>query len=532
MTRWVMLADLERCVGCQTCTAACRHANATPPSVQWRKVLDVESGVYPDVRRTFAPVGCQHCEEPPCMEVCPSTATRRRADGIVTIDYDLCIGCAYCAVACPYQARFKVDAPRFAYGAMRTRSEWARGDSRRLGVAQKCTFCVERIDAGIELGITPGVDPGATPACVNSCIAGALHFGDLDDPASNVSKLLREHRHFRMHEGLGTGPGFYYLHANENGTAAAAASQASPATAPGRIRAKGVEPALQAHWDWRASGNFMGGGAGAGLLLFAALAASAGISAYPLALLALGLIAAGLFLVWLEIGRPLRFLHVLLQPQQSWMTREAWAALVLFALGLAAVWFERPWLLGAAALVGLAFLYCQARILAAAKGIPAWREPRIVPLILSTGICEGAGLFLVAAALMPALGPLRTAAAAGFAVLVGVRGVFWRAYLASLESGGAPIRALEVLQMSRAWFLLFGIAIPIVMSVAAFMAPGAAGAMPLAIVAGSTAVGAGWWLKFILITRAAYNQGFALAHVPVRGSGAPGPSVRPGWAMQ
>ena len=106
MTRWAMVADLERCVGCQTCTAACRHANATSPAVQWRKVLDIEAGSFPNVSRTFVPVGCQHCADPPCMHVCPTTATRQRADGIVTIDYDLCIGCAYCDVACPYQARF------------------------------------------------------------------------------------------------------------------------------------------------------------------------------------------------------------------------------------------------------------------------------------------------------------------------------------------------------------------------------------------------------------------------------------------
>ena len=110
MTRWAMVADLRRCVGCQTCTAACKHANATPPGVQWRRVLDMEFGEYPDVQRAFVPVGCMHCDEPPCMDVCPTTATNKRADGIVTIDYDLCIGCAYCAVACPYQARYKTDA--------------------------------------------------------------------------------------------------------------------------------------------------------------------------------------------------------------------------------------------------------------------------------------------------------------------------------------------------------------------------------------------------------------------------------------
>jgi len=210
MTRWVMVADLRRCVGCQTCTAACKHANATPPGVQWRRVLDMEVGEYPDVRRVFVPVGCMHCADPPCMHVCPSTATRKRPDGIVTIDYDLCIGCAYCAVACPYQARYKTDEPTFAYGEPMA-SEAKRFDPRRLGVATKCTFCADRVDAGLAKGLKPGVDPEATPACVNSCIAQALHFGDLDDPASNVSQLLAENHFFRMHEELGTEPGFYYL---------------------------------------------------------------------------------------------------------------------------------------------------------------------------------------------------------------------------------------------------------------------------------------------------------------------------------
>jgi phenylacetyl-CoA:acceptor oxidoreductase subunit 1 len=159
-----------------------------PPGVQWRRVLDLETGEYPDVKRVFMPTGCMHCDDPPCMTVCPSTATRKRADGIVTVDPDLCIGCAYCAVACPYEARHKID-----------------------GIATKCTFCVERIDYGTANGLIPGIDPDATPACVNSCIAGALHFGDAEDAQSNVSQLLAENQHFRVHEELGTGPGFYYL---------------------------------------------------------------------------------------------------------------------------------------------------------------------------------------------------------------------------------------------------------------------------------------------------------------------------------
>ena len=184
MTRYVMLADLRRCVGCQTCTAACKESNGTPPGVQWRRVLDLEVGEYPEVSRVFVPTGCQHCDDPPCMEVCPSTATKKRADGIVTIDYDICIGCGYCAISCPYEARYKVDHATFAYGPTPTATERSRFDAAKIGVVTKCTFCVDRIDAGVAAGKVPGVDPQASPACVNSCISGALRFGDLDDPDS------------------------------------------------------------------------------------------------------------------------------------------------------------------------------------------------------------------------------------------------------------------------------------------------------------------------------------------------------------
>jgi phenylacetyl-CoA:acceptor oxidoreductase subunit 1 len=210
MTRWTMVADLRRCVGCQTCTAACKLTNATPPGVQWRRVLDMEFGEYPEVQRVFVPVGCQHCSDPPCLDVCPTKATTKRADGVVMIDYDLCIGCAYCAVACPYQARYRTDHASFAYGDAMA-SETQRQDPARLAVATKCTFCVDRIDAGLAAGLKPGIDPEATPACVNACITQTLSFGDLDDPASPVAKLLAENQHFRMHEELGTGPNFHYI---------------------------------------------------------------------------------------------------------------------------------------------------------------------------------------------------------------------------------------------------------------------------------------------------------------------------------
>ena len=245
MTRWAMVADLERCVGCQTCTAACRHANATSPAVQWRKVLDIEAGSLSPA--SAAPSCRSAASTAPTRRACTSVRRPRRAsapDGIVTIDYDICIGCAYCDVACPYQARFKVDAPRFAYGATALQNEIEREDPRRLGVAQKCTFCSDRIDFGLDNGLTPGRDPRATPACVNACIADALHFGDLDDPDSNVSRLLREQRSFRMHEEVGTEPGFHYLYGKAD-------DQVAPAGATARRNAdrsrKPPQPGRRAH---------------------------------------------------------------------------------------------------------------------------------------------------------------------------------------------------------------------------------------------------------------------------------------------
>jgi phenylacetyl-CoA:acceptor oxidoreductase 27-kDa subunit len=211
MTRYVMVADLRRCVGCQTCTAACKLANGTPPGVQWRRVLDIEVGEYPNVKRVFLPTGCQHCSEPPCLEVCPSGATKKREDGIVTIDYDLCIGCFNCALSCPYDARFGVDKLEYAYGENPTADEECNYDPGMVGVATKCTFCVDVIDAGVAKGLIPGKDPEATPSCVNSCIAGAMAFGDIDDPDSKVSELLRENAHVRLQVEQGTDPGFYYI---------------------------------------------------------------------------------------------------------------------------------------------------------------------------------------------------------------------------------------------------------------------------------------------------------------------------------
>lgn len=526
MTRWAIVADLNRCVGCQTCTAACKHSNATAPGIQWRKVLDIEAGEYPDVRRAFVPVGCMHCEDPPCLDVCPSTATGKRDDGIVTIDYDMCIGCAYCAVACPYQARSRSDKVSSAYGKKAMRHEALREDPKRIGVAQKCTFCVERIDQGLANGLVPGVDPAATPACVGSCIADALHFGDVEDPSSNVSRLLEENRHFQMHEDLGTGPGFFYLW-DKVRDSDRPIGQAAMIAEPFGMEA--ISPVHQKSWDWRAAANFIFGGTGSGLLFAAGIGALAGVAVSLPVLVGLALVALGLFCVWLEIGRPWRFVNVYFHARRSWMTREAIAALPLFGIGLAAVVSASLPLFVAGALCGLIFVYCQARILTAAKGIPAWRHPRLVPLMVTTGLAEGLSLFAIFAVFAGVQGSVMQAVALGLLALIGLRYLAWRTYRGDLGAQGAPAATFTALDSGWMNFSSRHQLVPAGLVAVALVA---GWLLPVLLVAASLlVVASGWIFKHTLITKAAFNQGYAIDRMPARGAGDSAPGIKPGWAV-
>ncbi len=206
--KWVMVIDQARCTGCGYCTNACRAHNDVPEEISWNRVIS--AGKVGD-KEIFLARPCMHCENAPCVEVCPVGASYHRADGIVMKDYDKCIGCRYCEVACPYGARAfnwkehtepNPDVPT-----------WGEPEvpRRPRGVVEKCSFCANRIDRGLAAGLTPGVDEAATPACVNVCPVGARKFGDLNDPASEVSKLLANYPSYRLREDLGTAPHVYYL---------------------------------------------------------------------------------------------------------------------------------------------------------------------------------------------------------------------------------------------------------------------------------------------------------------------------------
>jgi Fe-S-cluster-containing dehydrogenase component len=218
--RWIMVIDLRKCVGCHACTIACVAENKLPPGVVYRQVVDEEIGAYPNVSRRFTPRPCLHCDEPPCVPVCPVNATYKRPDGIVAMDYDRCIGCRYCMTACPYNSRYfdfgfsqydettRADGlvlgeqgnvlellPTFEYGQSRVR----RRERSPIGNVRKCHFCLHRLEVG-EL-----------PACTTTCIGRATYFGDANDPESLVSELIARPNVMRLREELGTEPRVYYL---------------------------------------------------------------------------------------------------------------------------------------------------------------------------------------------------------------------------------------------------------------------------------------------------------------------------------
>ena len=278
-----------------------------------------------------------------------------------------------------------------------------------------------------------------------------------------------------------------------------------------------IKPRRQTNWDWRAAGNFIGGGAGSGLLLFAAIA-----SRPSLFLAALALIALGLFCVWMEIGRPLRAMNVFRHAHTSWMTREALVAPPLFLCGALAAWTGNALWVWPAALLALLFLYCQARIVNAAKGIPAWRARGTVPLIIATGLTEGAGLlaFLLAwsGASQPTLQPVWLPLA--MLVLLASRAWAWRSYRKELSAGNTPRQTLATLSRIEVPFMWTGHGAAATLILAALALPALNGP-GLVGAAGLLAVASGWLLKYTLIVRASFNQGYALPRVPVRGSGVP-----------
>lgn len=176
--KWGMVIDLRKCIGCHSCSVACKTENEVPPAVfrSWVKLMD--KGVYPNARSLSLPVLCNNCENAVCVKVCPVKASYKRDDGIVMVDPHKCVGCKYCMAACPYQVRHLNPIRRYV---------------------QKCSFCYQRVDAGL------------MPACVETCPAKARVFGDLNDPTSEIVKLLVENPTSVLKPESGTKPNVFYI---------------------------------------------------------------------------------------------------------------------------------------------------------------------------------------------------------------------------------------------------------------------------------------------------------------------------------
>lgn len=228
MTKYAMAVDLERCQGCRGCMTACKVENNTVEGNFWMYVFRFEQGTYPDTEMSFLPRPCQHCDNAPCVKVCPVGARFHRDDHIVLTDADRCIGCRYCELACPYGVNyFNWQKPESAqYSIVDWQDEslepvtgglvppyknpdldqlWGEeqrrtaGGGHAKGVMEKCTFCVHRVEKGLD------------PACVETCPTDALVFGDVDDPDSPVSQYLRDHQTWQLLDEAGTQPSVYYI---------------------------------------------------------------------------------------------------------------------------------------------------------------------------------------------------------------------------------------------------------------------------------------------------------------------------------
>lgn len=205
MTRYGMAIDLSRCIGCNTCAVACKVSNNLPKDVWWnvvhtegRDFADTSKGTCGgEMQLSWLPVNCMHCENAVCEEVCPTGATVKRDDGIVTVDEETCIGCKSCMEACPYDVRRLIENEPEYYLELPIGDPAAK--SHKGGTVEKCDFCAGRIDRGEK------------PACMELCPGRARYWGDLDDPESEVSQFLSGRNATVLLEEEGTSPSVYYV---------------------------------------------------------------------------------------------------------------------------------------------------------------------------------------------------------------------------------------------------------------------------------------------------------------------------------
>ncbi|MBI4592719.1 MAG: polysulfide reductase NrfD [Candidatus Rokubacteria bacterium] len=399
--RYGFVIDQRTCIGCHACTVACKEENQVPLGVFRTWVKYVERGVYPDARRYFSVLRCNHCDDAPCVTICPTVALYRRADGIVDFDNARCIGCKSCLQACPYDALYLDPAS---------------------GTAAKCHYCAHRVEVGLE------------PACVVVCPAQAIVAGDLDDPASRIARLVATEQVQVRKPEQGTRPKVFYLGADtsaltpslqrpvdrylwaqrppEEASLVAMVTSLPDRGAPGGAAlARPVYdvPHLPRPWGWKVSTYLWTKSIAAGALLIAAAGILLGRAgggwlsgrvAPVLALLFL-LITTGLLIM--DLKRPDRFHFILLRGnRRSWLVIGAWILLAYGAVG--ALWLAgglggAGGLLGAlavpAALAAAAAAGYSAFLFGQAEGRDFWQSPLLLPHLLVAAVVAGASALIL-----------------------------------------------------------------------------------------------------------------------------------------
>jgi Fe-S-cluster-containing dehydrogenase component/formate-dependent nitrite reductase membrane component NrfD len=407
--RYGFVIDQTRCIGCHACTVACKEENRVPLGAFRTWVKYVERGEFPNTRRHFAVLRCNHCDNAPCVTICPTVALYRRADGIVDFDRDRCIGCKSCMQACPYDA-LHIDPDTHT--------------------AAKCHFCAHRVERGLE------------PACVIVCPERAILAGDLDDPTSEVGRVLaREQVAVRKPE-QGTRPKVFYVGADaavltpqvQRSTGATLWGQSPAAASPEAFAADGAPmPALPrtpkavdvlgrtvydvphdpAPWGWRVSAYLWTKSIAAGAALLAGLGtlAGAGAPGFALPVVALVFLLATTVLLVADLKRPDRFHYILLRGNpRSWLV---WGAWILLAFGaVLGAWLLSLWTGGGTALpllavplvaLALAAAGYSAFLFAQAEGRDAWQSPLLLPHLLVAALAAGAAVAVLVRGPSPGL---------------------------------------------------------------------------------------------------------------------------------
>ncbi|HEY7647845.1 MAG TPA: 4Fe-4S dicluster domain-containing protein [Methylomirabilota bacterium] len=391
--RYGFVIDQRKCIGCHACTVACKEENQVPLGVFRTWVKYVERGTFPHTRRYFGVLRCNHCDDAPCVTICPTVALHRRPDGIVDLDGERCIGCKSCLQACPYDALYIDPATH---------------------TAAKCHYCAHRVEVGLE------------PACVVVCPEQAIVAGNLDDPTSAIARLVATEQVQVRKPEQGTRPKVYYLGADaavltpslqepveryawaerpsEELSLVDLAASLQRGTPPGdRALARPTYdvPRAPRPWGWRVSTYLWTKSVAAGVPL-AALAMSAPINTPVASLLSLVFLALTTALLVLDLKRPERFLYILLKPNwRSWLVWGAWILLVFGALqgvGLVLAFSGRAasWSLAACiVLLALASAGYSAFLFGQAEGRDFWQSGLKLPHLIVACLVAGSAALLV-----------------------------------------------------------------------------------------------------------------------------------------